>query len=65
VHEDDEYEWLRALVSCAKLIELMGADWRESYTLERVEFPRIRAVHFVVYGNLGRGTHASSWSVRR
>lgn len=28
--------------------------------LERVEFPRIWAVHFVVYGILGRGVSSSS-----
>lgn len=33
----------------------MGGDWRDAYTLERVEFARIRAVHFVVYGAMGRG----------
>jgi hypothetical protein len=36
--------------------ELMGEDWREDeYVLERVEFEGIWAVHFVVYGPLGRG----------
>jgi hypothetical protein len=40
---------------------LLGDDWREDeYFIERVEFPHIRAVHFVVYGILGRGVSSSS-----
>lgn len=38
----------------------MGDDWKEEYFLERVEFPGIYAVHFVVYGILGRGVSGSS-----
>ena len=42
-------------MSRAKLQELMGEDWREDYFIERMEFPNILAVHFVIYGPLGRG----------
>ena len=42
------------------MIELMGEDWSEDYFLERVEFPNIFAVHFVVYGILGRGVSSST-----
>jgi hypothetical protein len=35
-------------------------DWDESFLVERVEFPRIHAVHFVIYGLLGRGVSSSS-----
>jgi hypothetical protein len=33
----------------------MGEDWKEEYFIERVEFPKLRAVHFVIYGPLSRG----------
>lgn len=38
----------------------MGEDWQEDYWLERVEFPNIYAVHFVIYGILGRGVSGST-----
>ncbi|EQL02166.1 DUF1446 domain-containing protein [Ophiocordyceps sinensis CO18] len=43
-----------------KLKELMREDWRDGYFVERVEMPNIFAVHFVVYGALGRGVTSSS-----
>ncbi|KAK2468134.1 hypothetical protein H9L39_20356, partial [Fusarium oxysporum f. sp. albedinis] len=33
--------------------------WRPEFSIERVEFPKIFAVHFVVYGILGRGVSSS------
>ena len=47
-------------MSRAKLQELIGDDWRDEYYIERMEFPEIKAVHFVVYGILGRGVLAST-----
>lgn len=44
----------------SRLRDLLGPDFDESYLIERVEFPHIRAVHFVVYGLLGRGVSSSS-----
>jgi hypothetical protein len=35
-------------------------DWDDSFLIERVEFPEIHAVHFVIYGILGRGVSSSS-----
>jgi hypothetical protein len=60
VRTDAQWEWLRSYLSHEKMKELMGKDWRDEYHLERVEFPNIRAVHFVVYGILGRGVSSSS-----
>jgi len=59
VHTADEWEWLRAFLTRSRMRELMGADWRERYFVERVEMPRIKAVHFVIYGPLGRGVSSS------
>lgn len=54
------WEWLRSFLSSKKMVELMGEDWSDDYFLERVEFPNIFAVHFVVYGILGRGVSSST-----
>ena len=54
------WEWLRNFLSKERMKELMGEDWTESYWLERVEFANIYAVHFVIYGILGRGVSSST-----
>jgi hypothetical protein len=54
------WEWLRVFLSSEKMKDLMGEDWSEDYFLERVEFANIWAVHFVVYGILGRGVSSST-----
>ncbi|KAH7072425.1 hypothetical protein FB567DRAFT_506115 [Paraphoma chrysanthemicola] len=60
---EDKWQWLRAWLSNAKLIELMGEDHHPGLQIERCEFPRLRAVHFVIYGLLGEsGTGVSSTS---
>ena len=59
VHTDEEWHWLRSLMTKAKLQELMGATWEDWFFIERSELPDIRAVHFVVYGPLGRGVSSS------
>ena len=59
VHNEIAWEWLRSFMSRTKLRELLGSDWKDEYFLERVEFPKIFAVHFVVYGILDRGVSSS------
>ncbi|KAK4503403.1 hypothetical protein PRZ48_004318 [Zasmidium cellare] len=59
VHTQEEWEWFRSLMTKAKMREMMGTDWKDWYHLERVEMPEIKAVHFVVYGPLGRGVTSS------
>ena len=54
------WSWFRTFLSRAKFTELMGEDWREEFFLERVEFEGILAVHFVIYGILGRGVSGST-----
>jgi hypothetical protein len=48
------WNWLRCFMTRAKLQELIGDGWHDDYFIERMEFPNIHAVHFVVYGILGR-----------
>ncbi|KAF1984845.1 DUF1446-domain-containing protein [Aulographum hederae CBS 113979] len=54
------WPWLRAFLSRERIIALLGDDWKDEFFLERVEFEKIQAVHFVVYGILGRGVSGST-----
>ncbi|PGH14382.1 hypothetical protein AJ80_05972 [Polytolypa hystricis UAMH7299] len=55
VRRAEHYPWLQTFMTTTRLKELMGDDWKDSYFVERVEFPNLLAVHFVIYGPLGRG----------
>lgn len=59
VQTAEQWEWLKALMSKAQLKKMMGTDWQDWFHMERVEMPDIYAVHFVVYGPLGRGVSSS------
>ncbi|KAF1851405.1 DUF1446-domain-containing protein [Cucurbitaria berberidis CBS 394.84] len=56
----EAWDWLRTFLTIPKLKELFGESWSDKFHVERVEFPKIYAVHFVVYGVLGRGVSGSS-----
>ncbi|OAT05189.1 DUF1446 domain-containing protein [Blastomyces gilchristii SLH14081] len=57
VRHDDEYEWLRTLLSTEKAQELLGGEWREDGTMsiELFELPKLRGVHFLFCNLLDRG----------
>lgn len=55
VRKAEHYPWLQTFMTRAKLQELIGDDWQKDFFIERMEFENILAVHFVVYGPLGRG----------
>ena len=59
VHTKKEWEWLSSYFSRAKVAELLADEMKPGYVVERVEFPSMFAVHFVVYGILGRGVSSS------
>ena len=54
------WDWLRSFLTLEKMKELVGGDWKPDFKIERVEFPSIYAVHFVIYGILGRGVSSST-----
>lgn len=56
----ESWDWLRTYLTIPKLKEMFGESWNDKFYIERVEFPKILAVHFVVYGVLGRGVSGSS-----
>ncbi|KAL1645021.1 hypothetical protein SLS58_004092 [Diplodia intermedia] len=56
-----QWDWLRSFLSRERMWELLGGDARRDvHRVERVEFAGIRAVHFVVYGLLGRGVSGAT-----
>jgi hypothetical protein len=54
------WPWLRSYMTITRMRSLIGRDCQDSFFIERVEFPNIHAVHFVIYGILGRGVSSSS-----
>ena len=54
------WPWLRSYMTQDRMRQLVGEDWDDSFFIERVEFSHIEAVHFVIYGILGRGVSSSS-----
>ncbi|KAK2805956.1 hypothetical protein FQN50_005971 [Emmonsiellopsis sp. PD_5] len=59
VRSATQWEWFRAFMSRERMRGLLGEDDRGFY-IERIEFPKLWAVHFVVYGILGRGVSSST-----
>ncbi|KAG9661029.1 DUF1446-domain-containing protein, partial [Aureobasidium melanogenum] len=59
VDGQDKWDWLRSYLTIEKVAELLQLEMREDFSIERVEFPKMHAVHFVVYGILGRGVSSS------
>ncbi|KAL6364091.1 hypothetical protein LRP88_03524 [Fusarium phalaenopsidis] len=60
VRTQRQWDWLRTYLSREQMWCLLGDDADDSYTIERVEFGHIFAVHFVIYGILGRGVSSST-----
>ncbi len=60
VSDPAHWDWLQSFMTVSRLRSLLGLDWRSAFFIERVEFPHIHAVHFVIYGILGRGVSSSS-----
>jgi hypothetical protein len=59
VRNEDEWSWLRSLLTIDKLRELLGKD-EKGCVIERVEFPHVHAVHFLLRGYLGKGVASTS-----
>ncbi|PLB47444.1 DUF1446 domain-containing protein [Aspergillus steynii IBT 23096] len=58
--DQKHWSWLRSYMTTDRMKGLLGHDWRDEFYIERVEFSRICAVHFVIYRILGRGVSSSS-----
>ncbi|KAH7413097.1 hypothetical protein BKA64DRAFT_771061 [Cadophora sp. MPI-SDFR-AT-0126] len=51
----EEWDWLRSFLTTERLLSLLGDDASAVQRSERVEFPNMRAIHFVLFGLLGEG----------
>ena len=60
VRHDDEWEWLRSLLTIEKIIELLGPEEYKGKPIDRFEIPHLRAVHFLLHDHLDRGYNACS-----
>lgn len=56
----EAWDWLRSFLTTKKLLELLGEDASAVSKVERVEFPNLRAVHFVLFDILGGGVVETS-----
>lgn len=56
----EEWDWLRSFLSTTRLMEMMGHDAKDVVRCERVEFPNVHAVHFVLVGILGDGVNCTT-----
>lgn len=59
VRHDDEWDWLRSLLTTEKLIKLLGKEYL-GHGVDRFEMPNIRTVHFLVRDHLDRGFNSTS-----
>ncbi|OJD19256.1 hypothetical protein AJ78_00786 [Emergomyces pasteurianus Ep9510] len=59
VRSAGQWDWFRSFMTRERMRQLLGED-DDGYFIERVEFPQLWAVHFVIYGILGRGVSSST-----
>lgn len=57
--EESQWDWLRSLLSSTKFIELMAEEFT-GQTIDHMEFPDLRAVHFLIHDHLDRGVRANA-----
>ncbi|KIW00488.1 uncharacterized protein PV09_08009 [Verruconis gallopava] len=55
----EAWPWLRSFLSTPRLIELIGDDYK-GQKIDRMEFPKINAVHFLLHDWLDRGVVANA-----
>ncbi|KAM5341975.1 hypothetical protein ACJ41O_015006 [Fusarium nematophilum] len=60
VREAATWPWFRTFMTAKQIKVLMGEDWCQDFHVERVEFQNLYAVHFVIYGVLGKGVSSST-----
>ncbi|CAK7231960.1 hypothetical protein SCUCBS95973_008100 [Sporothrix curviconia] len=59
VRHDDEWDWLRLLLTVDKIKHLLDEEYKGG-VIERFEIPGIRAVHFLLRDHLDRGFNSTS-----
>ncbi|KAK6193525.1 hypothetical protein LQW54_012360 [Pestalotiopsis sp. IQ-011] len=59
VRHDDEWDWLRSILTMEKMAQLLDGTDRGA-KMERFEIPGIRAVHFLLRDHIDRGFNSTS-----
>lgn len=59
VRHDDEWDWLRSILTMEKMAQLLDGTNRGA-KMERFEIPGIRAVHFLLRDHIDRGFNSTS-----
>ena len=57
---EDEWDWLRTILTVEKIKELLGPGDYTGNRIDRFEMPHLRAVHFLLKNHLDRGYNATS-----
>ncbi|KAH8602080.1 hypothetical protein B0O99DRAFT_588305 [Bisporella sp. PMI_857] len=60
VRHDDEWDWLRSMLTIDKIKELLGPEEYKGKPIDRFEIPGLRAVHFLLHDHLDRGYNSCS-----
>ena len=60
VRHDDEWDWLRSLMTIEKIKKLLGPEEYKDKPIDRFEIPGLRAVHFLLHDHLDRGYNSCS-----
>ncbi|KIW06985.1 uncharacterized protein PV09_02643 [Verruconis gallopava] len=60
VKTDEQWNWLRTLLSVDKMKELLADEYKQGKKIDRFELPNARAVHFLLHDHLDRGVSCSS-----
>lgn len=60
VRSEEEYDWLRTLLSTEKLKELLGEEYKHGKKIDRFELPNLWGVHFLLHNHLDRGVSCTS-----
>jgi hypothetical protein len=59
VRHDDEWDWLRSLLSTKGFLDLLGREYL-GHGVDRFELPHLRTVHFLLHDHLDRGFNSTS-----
>ena len=54
VRHNDEWEWLRSILTSSSIEELLAKEYNGK-EVDRFELPNMRAVHFLLHDHLDRG----------
>ncbi|KAI1613806.1 hypothetical protein EDD36DRAFT_208061 [Exophiala viscosa] len=59
VRHDDEWDWLRTLLSTDKIKEMLRVEYKGK-PIDRFELPHLKCVHFLLHDHLERGYSSTS-----